>query len=125
MTKTALDLTSEELRHYNPAKRIDPQFADEHWQKAWELVPRLVTLLKEQFAAERVVVFGSLTDKNRYTPWSDIDLAVWGIEPKRFYVAVGVLNEVSSDFKVDLVDPTDPFCRSSVKQAIEQTGVVV
>ncbi|GAP98674.1 nucleotidyltransferase family protein [Leptolyngbya sp. NIES-2104] len=125
MAKTALDLTSEELRHYNPAKRINLQIAEEHWQKAWELVPKLALILREQFGAEQVMIFGSLTDKSRYTPWSDIDLAVWGIAPERFYTAVGVLNEVDSDFEIDLVDPTDPFCRSSVKQAIERTGVVV
>jgi uncharacterized protein len=89
------------------------------------LVPRLAAVLREQFAAKRVVVFGSLTDKKRYTPWSDIDLAVWGIAPDQFYTAIGVLNEMSSEFKVDLVDPTDRHCRPSVKQAIERTGVVV
>lgn len=124
MVKTALDLTPEELRRYNPAKRVE-LYSIDRWQKAWELVPRLATILREQFAADRVVVFGSLTDKSRYTPWSDIDLAVWGIAPNQFYKAIGVLNEVSSEFKVDLVDPIDRTCRPSVKSAIEHIGVDV
>ncbi|MER3435207.1 MAG: nucleotidyltransferase [Leptolyngbya sp. ERB_1_1] len=125
MAKTALDLTPEELRCYNPAKRVYTQLADESWRRAWELVPRLAEILREQFGANQVVVFGSLTDQNRYTPWSDIDLAVWGIAPGQFYTALGVLNEISSEFKIDLVDPTDRSCRPSIKQAIERTGVVV
>jgi predicted nucleotidyltransferase len=125
MAKTALDLTPEELQHYNPAKRLDSKQAEERWAKAWELVPHIASILKEQFGATQVAVFGSLTDKNRYTPWSDIDLAVWGIAPRQFYKAIGILNEVSLEFKVDLVDPTNRTCRSSVRQAIEQTGVLV
>jgi hypothetical protein len=59
------------------------------------------------------------------SPWSDIDLAVWGIAPSQFYREIGVLNEISPEFKVDLVDPTDRTCRPSVKQAIERTGLIV
>lgn len=125
MAKTALELSPEELCRYNPAKRLDTQSADEHWQNAWELVPKLVAILKQQFAAEQVAVFGSLTNKKRYTPWSDIDLAVWGLTPNQLYQAIEALNETSSDFKIDLVDPTNRTCRPSVKQAIEQTGVIV
>jgi uncharacterized protein len=126
MAKTALDLTPEGLQRYNPAKRIDSKQVEERWAETWELVPQFASILKEQFGATQVVVFGSLTDKNRYTPWSDIDLAVWGITPRQFfYRAFGILNEVSSEFKVNLVDPTNRTCRLSVKQAIEQTGVTV
>lgn len=124
MVKTALELTPEEIRRYNPAKRMESHPID-RWQKAWELVPKLATILRDQVAADRVVVFGSLTDESRYTPWSDIDLAVWGIAPDQFYRAIGVVNEISSEFKVDLVDLTARTCRPSAKQAIYRTGVVV
>lgn len=125
MAKTALDLTPEQLRRYNPAKRIDEKQAEERWKKAWELVPQFAAILKEKFGATQVVVFGSLTDKRRYTPWSDVDLAVWGIASNQFYQAIETLNELDSEFKVDLVDPDDRVCRTSVKQAIERTGVII
>jgi uncharacterized protein len=69
-----------------------------------------------------VVVFGSLTCRDCYTHWSDIDLAAWGIPPRRFYGAIAALNKLSPDINVDLIDPQR--CQSlSVQQSIQQEGL--
>ncbi|MEB3338637.1 MAG: nucleotidyltransferase domain-containing protein [Leptolyngbyaceae bacterium] len=124
MAKTALELTPEELSRYNPWKNFQqsPE-AIARWEQAWELLPSLVALLREKFGATRVVVFGSLTQRECYTPWSDIDLVAWDIPDHQFYQAVGTMAEINPNFKVDLVDPDN--CRPSVKQAIEQEGIEV
>jgi uncharacterized protein len=125
MAKTALELTPEELRQYDPTKNLAKSLNPERWEKAWELVPQLATILREQFGATRVVVFGSLTQKDLYTHWSDINLAAWDIPPGKFYSALGTMMDSASEFKVDLVDPADDSCPDSIKCVIEQKGIDV
>lgn len=123
MAKTALDLTPEEWKLYHPKQNLGKNLDPDRWERAWNLVPQLAQLLKDEFGATRVMVFGSLTQRERYTKWSDIDLAAWGIPPDRFFAAVAVLLDASSEFDVDLVDPK--HCRPSVRQSIEQEGIDV
>lgn len=123
MAKTALELTAAELNRYNPTKHWQQSLAPERWEKAWALVPQLAALLREQFGATRVAVFGSLTDRDRYTRWSDIDLAAWDIPVDRFYRAAIAVAEISPEFQVDLVDPNG--CRPSIQQAIAREGIDV
>lgn len=125
MPKTASDLTLEEQRQYTPNRHANDRQTSERWQEAWEFVPHLASRLREQFGADRVVVFGSLTHPKTYTAWSDIDLAAWGIPAHCFYQAVGCLNELHPAFRVDLVDPESPSCRDSVRQAINRTGIEI
>ncbi|MCY7273576.1 MAG: nucleotidyltransferase domain-containing protein [Phormidesmis sp. CAN_BIN44] len=125
MPKTALELTLEEQSQYTPTQRFNNGQKSERWKEAWKLVPRLAILLREQFGATRVVVFGSLTHSAAYTAWSDIDLAAWSIPARCFYEAVGSLNEIHPGFSVDLVDPESPSCRDSVRQVIEAAGIEI
>jgi len=78
-------------------------------------------LLCEGFGATRVVAFGSLVHRAWFTPWSDIDLAAWGVPADQFYRAVAAVTGVSPDFEVDLVDPEG--CRPAVRQFIEREGI--
>ena len=78
-------------------------------------------LLHEKFGATRVVVFGSLVHRAWFSAWSDIDLVAWGIPVDQFYKAVAAVTGVSSDFKVDLIDPD--VCRSAVRESIEREGI--
>jgi uncharacterized protein len=68
-----------------------------------------------------VVVFGPVARGEWFTPWSDIDLAAWGIAVDRYYAAVAAVTGLSEDFKIDLVDPET--CRPTVRAAIEREGV--
>lgn len=123
MAKTALDLTPEEWKRYDPTQNLGKFHDPDRWERAWQLVPQLATLLREQFGATRVMVFGSLTRPDSYTRWSDIDLAAWGIPPERYYAAVGAVIDFSPEFDVDLVDPD--CCRPSIRRSIEEKGIEV
>jgi uncharacterized protein len=113
-----------ELPPYNPTQNLHRVLSPDRWETAWTMIPQLSALLKQTFGATRVTVFGSLTDRSCYTRWSDIDLAAWDISPERFYTAIFALNELSPDFKVDLVDPQRCHVES-LKQAIQREGIEV
>jgi predicted nucleotidyltransferase len=124
--KTALELTAEERQAYRPwhlhSKTGQSELA-KRWQRAREVAERAAHLLRSRFGAERIVLFGSLTDQALFTPWSDIDLAAWGIPASEFYRAVAVVSSLSAEFEVDLVDPMD--CKPTLRQVIEREGVVL
>ena len=121
MARTALDLSLEQLREYRPDRELDQRQATERWQQAWEVARTLARLLREKFGATRVVAFGSLTDRAWFGPWSDIDVAAWGIPAERFYGAVAAATGLSSVFEVDLVDPEGS--RPAVRRVIEREGL--
>ena len=73
-------------------------------QRAWHTAHRVATMLYEDFAATQVAVFGSLAERESFSKWSDIDIAVWGIPNDKYFRAVGNAEEISGLFKVDLVD---------------------
>lgn len=80
-------------------------------------------LLRSKFGARVVMVFGSLARRGGFTPWSDIDLAAKGIDPTRFYEAVGLVTGISAEFKIDLVDLES--CAPSLRNKIEIEGKVL
>ena len=123
MGKTALDLTREEWRAYQPGDRPAGTQVGERWERAWRVARTAAAVLREQFGATRVVAFGSLAHRDGFTPWSDIDLAAWGISPGAFYRAVAVVTGISPEFKVDLVAPED--CLPTLRHVIEQEGVAL
>jgi predicted nucleotidyltransferase len=123
MGKTALDLTREEWRAYRPGATAGQSQVWERWERAWSVAQAAAEVLREQFGATRVVAFGSVTRRDWFTPWSDIDLAAWGISPGAFYRAVAVVTGISSEFKLDLVAPED--CQPSLRHVIEREGVAL
>jgi len=72
--------------------------------KAWKLAKKAPKVLREQYHAERVAVFGSLLHESRFTEWSDIDIAAWGIAPDQTFRASGTVMDFASSFKINLVD---------------------
>ena len=92
-------------------------------KKGWKLAKRAATILREQFHAERVVVFGSLLHEARFTPWSDVDIAAWGIPPEQTFRAIGAVMDLDSSLEINLVDINT--CTSSLLKAIEQEAVEV
>ncbi|MEW6753112.1 MAG: nucleotidyltransferase domain-containing protein [Candidatus Latescibacterota bacterium] len=92
-------------------------------EQAWILARSLATLLRERFGASRVAVFGSLVHEDCFTPWSDLDLAVWGLRPEDAFRALGVAMDMGGPIAVDLVDAD--ACRPALRAAIEEEGVEV
>lgn len=93
------------------------------YKLAWEEAKKAGTLLKKEFGASRVVVFGSVTNPSSFDCNSDIDLAAIGIPDEKFYAAVGAVTNLIREFKVDLVDLND--CRDYLKKEIEKVGIDV
>lgn len=121
MPRTALELTAEALRSYHPERLPPRPPAIERWTQAWDVARVAAQILREQFAAERVVAFGSLARRERFTVRSDVDLAAWGIEADQFYRAVAAISGFSPDFEVQLVDIED--CPPSLQQRIQREGI--
>lgn len=121
MTKTALDITSEEVYSYQPARKFDQGDVIERCEQAWALAHTAAHLLCEKFGATKVVVFGSLVHRESFSVWSDVDLAAWGISDDQFYQAVAAVTGISQDFQVDLVDAEN--CRSTLRHLIEREGI--
>ena len=92
-------------------------------ERAWQLARRAATLLKDKFGVHRVMVFGSLTHPDRFTLWSDVDLAAWGLTPANWLRATAAVRSLSSEVELNLVDVT--CCSPALLTAIEREGVVL
>ncbi|MBI4582938.1 MAG: nucleotidyltransferase domain-containing protein [Planctomycetes bacterium] len=123
MAKTALDLTPDELRRYKPERSQDQKSMDDRLKKAMALALKAAGILKIRFGAKRVVLFGSLSHKEWFTPWSDIDLSVAGIKDQDFYQAVATVSGLSPDFKIEIIDFNS--CPPKMKEKIEAEGIEV
>lgn len=127
MAQTALELTSQQWQSYRPGRTTEAHDAghiqrmERRREKAWRVARQAATLLRMEYGAHKVVLFGSLVHKDWFTPWSDIDLAAWGIPPERFYGAVAAVTGLSPAFQVDLVDLDT--CRSSLRDVVEREGI--
>jgi predicted nucleotidyltransferase len=119
--------TSQELEAYRATLKQREAIAQAHLsqrlEKARQLALEAAALLKEQFHAERVMLFGSLVHGGWFSPSSDVDLAVWGLDPLTYLSAVAQLQDLSPDFKVDLVRMER--CSTRLEQVILKEGQVL
>jgi predicted nucleotidyltransferase len=127
MAKTALELTGGEWSAYDPGAAIrrrqaspDRQ-AQERWEQAQQLAREAARRLRDQFGAQRVVLFGSAVERTLFTRYCDVDLAAWNIPPDRFYDAVAAVTSLSAEIAVDLVDPDQ--CPATLRTVIEREGI--
>ncbi len=122
---TALDLTPQEIAVYRAAAQRrheqEQQGLAAREQRAWELARQAAALLREQFGVGRVVVFGSLVHKGCFTPWSDVDIAAWGIRPQDTFRAIGVVMDIDAEIELNLVDVGT--CSAALLAAIERKGI--
>lgn len=122
-----LNISPEKMAEYRATYRKRQALArkklDERFELAWEIARRGAELLHSEFQVEKVVVFGSLTNRELFHIRSDIDLAVWGLPDEQYWRALGILLDLSPDFSVDLVTFTD--APESLREAIESEGVVL
>lgn len=121
---TANELTAEQLDAYKAGARRRHEAEQRalvlREQRAWELARRAAALLRGEFHAERVVVFGSLIHPGCFTAWSDVDVAAWGLDPRDTLRAMEVVSDLSQEIPVNLVDVS--ACSASLRSAIEQEG---
>jgi predicted nucleotidyltransferase len=125
MMPTVSELTPQQAAAYRTAARQrwqrEQQELQQRQARAWELAYCATDLLKTRFGASRVVVFGSLVRENCFTPWSDVDIAAWGISPKDTFQAIGALLELDPAIAVNLA-PAES-CRPALLAVIAQEGI--
>jgi predicted nucleotidyltransferase len=90
-------------------------------EHAWALARQATALLREQFGATRVVVFGSLAHAGMFTLWSDVDIAAWGIEPEDTLRALGAVFDLDAELRVNLVDVNT--ASAELIKVIEREGI--
>ena len=122
---TARELTPEQMAAYQDAARRlqarEQRDLAAREARAWELARRAAAVLRQQFGATRVVVFGSLVHPGSFTLWSDVDVAAWGLRPEDTFRAIGVGMDLDAGIPVNLVDVG--ACKASVLRVIEEEGV--
>lgn len=124
MSKVSRGLAFDLAEKY-PLTFVDKSSRDvslsKRYENAWDVARKAAKTLKHKFGATRVVAFGSLTNVSIFSPWSDIDLAAWGVPDEVFYAAVGAVTDLDSDFKIDLIDARS--CRDSLRRVVETDGI--
>lgn len=88
---------------------------------AWQLAREAARLLRDVYGVQRVMVFGSLTDPDRFTLWSDVDMAAWGLTSANWLRAMAAVRSLSDDIELNLVDVER--CSPELLDAIEREGV--
>ena len=126
MPSTALDLPSDALKRYRPTEAIRRRKVERRAElagrrrRATRIAHLAAETLRREFGASEIFVFGSLARHEGFTLWSDIDLAVRGIPPSRFFEAVGAVTGLSAEFKIDLIDLDS--CTPAMRLSIETRG---
>lgn len=90
-------------------------------EKAWEIAHTVAAILKSRYHATRVVAFGSLTEADHFHPWSDVDLAVWGLAAADYFEAVARALDVGGEIKVDLIraERCKPYLRAAIEEGVD------
>jgi predicted nucleotidyltransferase len=126
MSLTALDLPPEALKKYRPLEAIRRRRAKQSAEissrrrRAMLTARKAARLLKTEFGAKEVILFGSLARRVGFTLWSDIDLAVRGIDPEKFFAAFGAIERIDVNFQIDLVELET--CLPALVKSIEEDG---
>lgn len=124
MALTALQLSPEELKQYHPWEAYRKRKAEtrvevaKRRRRAMNTARKAAKMLKEKFGAQEVILFGSLARRGSFNLYSDIDLAVLGIED--YLTAMDKVLYMSPEFKIDLVDLA--FCLPALRADVEKEG---
>lgn len=126
MSMTALDLSPEALKKYRPLDAIRKRRAKfsaeivSRRRRAMSAARKAAKLLKAEFGAKEVILFGSLARRVGFTLWSDIDLASRGIPSEKYLAAMDTVLHLSPEFKIDLVELET--CLPAMRKSIKEEG---
>lgn len=118
-----MDITPAQIERYRRSARerekAQKQKLAARRERAWELARKAAGLLKEEFGATRVVLFGSLLHEQLFHAHSDVDLVVWDIQ--HYYRAVAHLLDLDPEIDFDLIPVED--ARPVILELIDKEGV--
>ena len=104
-------------------RRLAETQVAERWARAMVVAQQATTFLQERYQVAQVAVFGSLVHPALFHVHSDIDLAVWGLDERSYYRAVGELQALNPEFGIDLVRIED--ASALLRQTIAQESVAL
>ena len=117
-------ISSEQLERYRASakqRQIQQQQKQlERQQQGMAVAHQAAEILRREFGATRVRLFGSLLDACRVRAESDVDLAVEGLAEGRYLEAVARVLDLS-DFSVDIVQVES--ANPKILAVIEARGV--
>ena len=125
---TALELTTEQLQkyieHHRQRKPRVPTAAEIAEREALIAQARAAAkILREQFGATRVTLFGSLAHQAWFSSDSDVDIMVEGIGTD-YWKAWGVVeNIIAHNRRIDLVDWD--MASESLRRAVREEGLEI
>lgn len=88
-------------------------------QRPWDDARKAAEVLKQEFGASRVVLFGSLLHPELFHSRSDADLAAWDVE--HYFRAVARLIDLDPEIGINLVAIED--ASPGLRAVIEAEGV--
>jgi predicted nucleotidyltransferase len=122
---TTLKLTPEQIAHYREhaqqRRQREQPMIERRRQQAWQAAREAARLLKQEFHATRVVLFGSLARDTGFSLWSDVDIAAWGLAPDDTFRAIGAVMDLETEVPVNLVDVNT--VQLSLLESIEHEGI--
>ncbi|GIV16267.1 MAG: nucleotidyltransferase [Armatimonadota bacterium] len=101
--------------------RADRERLQRRYERAWQLARQAAEVLRRDFGATRVVVFGSLLRPSMFGERSDVDIAAWGIQPQDTLRAMSAVAYLDEQIEVSLVDVST--CKPGILRVIESEGV--
>jgi predicted nucleotidyltransferase len=76
---------------------------NQRFRKAQAVLKKAINILVRKYHVSKVVLIGSLLDKNRFGFHSDIDLCVEGLSDELYFKAIGELLLETDEFDVDII----------------------
>jgi len=124
---TAQELTREQWQSYIDAARhrvarpATTAAEQTERQRLLDRVRQAATELKKCFEVRRVILFGSLANADWFTPDSDVDLAVEGLNSNFYWQAWRLAEDIVDTRPVDFIELET--AKESLRQAILRYGI--
>jgi predicted nucleotidyltransferase len=102
-TQTVRDYTAY-AKHARAQAELRRQQAVARHERAWIVAGQIAEFLRTKYHPARIIAFGSLVHPEIFGLHSDIDLAVEGIPWPEYLRAWNEVEDLTAEFKVDLID---------------------
>jgi len=94
-----------------------------HYQEALKRLAKAADFLYRKGAKE-VYIFGSITDPDKFTEFSDIDLAISGIDDEKQFIIESELADILKDFEYDLLFLEEKNIRPEIIEKIKKEAIL-
>lgn len=91
-------------------------------EEAYAKAKQIADLLKNKYAIKKVILFGS-TVTGKYWEQSDIDIAILGLDDRKYMDIIWEASQIALPFSLDIV-PLESATKS-LKRKIEREGVEI